>query len=288
LLFVSSILAILYLKLISLKQNKTNFNDLFLLVFGVTYPVLFFFLSRKINQVPEYEGTKLLINLQNVKAVFFGIASTFQPVGTFKAIQIYNAPITLHISGILVSFLLILQVQIFMRLRHVPSLPRPTTSCYLTTVSYFVIIAFAVVATQVFNERWGVYMAQIGNIYLFYSTTLLLLISLIGFLSYEFLSETYPRILNIGITSILIICVVVSTNTNWTVLKRDARNPGTNLVALGYDFSSTELERCAAERQFLAIGYPESYSKNILNSVKSFGSRNIGVEFCKSSEAKER
>ena len=286
LLFISSILAILYLKLTGPSLEKRNFKNLTLLFFGVVYPLLFFIFTRKINQVPEYEGTKLLINTQNVKAVFFGIASTFQPTGTFKAIQVFNAPITLHLSGILISLLLIIQVQVFMRFAHTPTLPRLTTGYYLYSTCYFVTLSFVVVATQVFNERWGVYIAQIGNIYLFYSTTLLLAVCLIGFLSYEFLAETQPKILHIGVTSILLVSVIVSTNTNWTVLKRDVRNPGTDLIALAYDISTTELERCTAEKKFLEIGYPESYSGNVLNSVRSFGNRNIGAEFCRFSDVK--
>ncbi len=287
LLFVSTILAILYARYgLSIRNSQAN-STIALSVIGVIYPLLFFFLTRSINQVPEYPGTKLLVNLGNVKAVFIGVASTFQPIGTIKAIQTYDLPITLHISAIVASLFLITQLQIFTKFAKVHGSQKSNRDIEIYITIYFVVISFAVVATQVFNERWGPYISQLGNIYLFYSTTALLMVTLIGFLTFRFFLEKDSNVLGIVVTPILVISLVVSTSTNWTLLKRDARNPGTHLIALGYEPSSSEEERCTAELNFLQIGYPKAYSAIVLRSVRSFGSSNIGVKFCENLEIKE-
>lgn len=287
LLFVSTILAMLYVRYVLTTRKLQIIGKISLSVIGIIYPVAFFTLTRLLNQVPEYPGTKLLINLETIKAVFSGMASTFQPIGTIRAIQGYNLPISLHISAILASFFLISQLLIFTKFANMNNSYKSKRDIEIYTVIYFVVISLAVVATQVFNERWGPYIAQLGNIYLFYSTTLLLAVCLIGHLTFSSFLEKDSKILQVVMTSILITLSVVSTSTNWTLLKRDVRNPGTLLIAIGYEDSSSEGERCAAEFEFLKIGYPEPYSSLVLNSVRSFGSREIGVQFCDNLEVKE-
>ena len=287
LLFVSTILILMYSKYILVTATKKIPNFALLFIVGVVYPIGFFLLTRLVNQFPEYEGTKLQVNLQNIKAAFVGIFSTYQPVGTLRAVRVYNLPITLHLSAIIISFILI-TLFLFLRdlaLQH--DFKKSNKFLHVQVIFFFAIISLAVVGTQVLNERWGEHVGDLGNVYLFYSTTLIVGASAIGFISYEVLFTNRGRQIQVAINSLVIILLVASTSTNWTVLKRDGRTPGTELIAYAYEKSSLEHERCEAEVKFRQIGYPEGYSSIVIGAVKSFGARNLGMNFCEESEIRE-
>ena len=287
LLFVSTILILMYSKYILVTATKKIPNFALLFIVGVIYPVGFFLLTRLVNQVPEYEGTKLQVNPQNIEATFVGIFSTYQPVGTLKAVRVYNLPITLHLSAIIISFILITFFFLLRDLALQHDFKKSNKSLHVQVIFYFAIISLAVVGTQVLNERWGEHVGHLGNVYLFYSTTLIVGVSAIGFISYEVLFTNRGRKIQVAINSLVIILLVASTSTNWTVLKRDGRTPGTELIAYAYEKSSLEHERCEAEVKFRRIGYPEGYSSIVIGAVKSFGARNLGMNFCEESEIRE-
>jgi hypothetical protein len=287
LLFVSTIILLVYSKIVLVSTVKKIYEFYFFSIFGLIYPVGFFVLSRIINQVPEYDGTKLLVNAQSIKATFVGIVSTFQPVGTLKAIRVYNQPITLHISAILVSFALVFLFLYFTDLAKRHKVITSDRGYSKEIIFYSTFISFTVVGTQVFNERWGEHIITLGNVYLFYSTTLILGVCTIGFITYDIFFTTRERLIHLGMYPLIIILLVTSTATNWSVLKRDNRTPGTDLIALAYDTSSLEFERCEAEERFRQIGYPDGYSSIVISAVKSFGARNLGENFCRESEVRE-
>lgn len=287
LLFVSTFLILMYSKIFLDRTTNKISGRHFLSSFGLVYPVGFFILTRLINQVPEYEGTRLLVNVQNIKAAFIGIVSTYQPVGTLKAIQVYNQPITLHITVILVCMILIYLTLYFKDLAEQHKFIKNNGRYSKEIICFFALISFTVVGTQVLNERWGEHVGNLGNVYLFYSTSLIVGVSALGFTAYELIFTHTKRHILRAIYPVILISLVTSTSTNWTVLKRDGRTPGTELIAIAYETSSLENERCEAELEFRKIGYPEGYASIVIGAVKSFGTRNLGENFCELSKIKE-